>query len=381
MTLSRGQIYLLVPAVLLALLAATTLIKTDQVLIWQLSILGTEFGHWFAAVSLILLAVAIATRTSAGSVFNILLLSACTVLFTRPFVQAQLHQAAWKAHLQAALGVSIDGPLVSFGSLWSSSSNKSAPEIFSYEKGNDSDLTFDFYRTTTNLPAPWVLVIHGGGWDGGNTTQLSELNRHLAERGVAVASINYRLAPAHKWPAQRDDAEKAAAYIKTHAKELNIDPTRWVVLGRSAGGQIAEALAYQKKDASLKGVIAYYSPADLNFAYKYTKDDDIIDSRNLLANLLGGTPDKAKPAYDDASPIQFVSPAAPPTLLFHGRPDPLTWVVQSRRLFDAIKSTGGRVAYIELPWATHAFDFSLNGPGGQVATRAVDGFLATVFKK
>jgi acetyl esterase/lipase len=248
-----------------------------------------------------------------------------------------------------------------------------------YSQGTDGDLYFDFTRPVSKENAPWVLVVHGGGWDSGNPQQLSDLNSHLAHQGYAVAAVSYRLAPRWRWPAQRDDVEAAATYIKAHAKELNIDPTRWALLGRSAGGQISQALAYEKKDPALKGVIAYYTPSDLDFAYRMTKDNDIINSRDLLINLLGGRPDQVPAQYKDASPLNFVTRTSPPTLLIHGRQDSLTWYKHSRRLVDAFNAAGGRAVYIELPWATHAFDFNLNGPGGQVATAAVDIFLKGVF--
>ena len=224
-------------------------------------------------------------------------------------------------------------------------------------------------------------MIHGGGWDSGDAAQLPELSWHLAQHGYSVAAISYRLAPKWKWPAQREDAFAAADYIKAHAQELNVDPSNWVVMGRSAGRQIAQCVAFQKRDPSLKGLIAYYSPADMDFAYRYAKDKDIINSKDLLVNFLGGTPAQTPAAYSDASPIGFVDADSPPTLLVHGTPDPLTWCLQSRRLYDVMKKAGRPVVYIELPWATHAFDFSLNGPSGQIATSAVDFFLNAVTRR
>ena len=62
--------------------------------------------------------------------------------------------------------------------------------------------------------------------------------------GYAVASIDYRLAPEFKWPAQRDDLLAAIRFLRAHAAALGIDEDRLVLLGRSAGGQIATAAAY-----------------------------------------------------------------------------------------------------------------------------------------
>src|SRR6185437_2536684 len=97
----------------------------------------------------------------------------------------------------------------------------------------------------------------------------------LAGRGYAVADISYRLAPGAVWPAQRDDVLAAIAGLRGAAGRLGIDPDRIVVFGRSAGGQIAEAAAYWARDPGLRGVAAFYAPADMNFAYAFGREDDI----------------------------------------------------------------------------------------------------------
>jgi acetyl esterase/lipase len=152
-------------------------------------------------------------------------------------------------------------------------------------------------------------------------------------------------------------------------------------MGRSAGGQIAEAVAFQAKDPTLKALIAYHSPADLKFAYDYSNERDIINSRQLLINYLGGDPSQKPAAYQESSPINFVSKDVPPTLLIHGVPDPLTWVEQSRRLNAKMITAGAPVTYLELPWATHAFDYSLMGPGGQISSNATKFFLEKNLKQ
>ncbi len=365
---------------LLLALALTTVFKARQVLIWKLSILATEFGHWFVLISLMLAALAWITTNSGGLKHNVMiaLMLISAILFARPVAQAYMGENRWASYLEHTFGFSAPSSMLSFSQLWIGDNEKPVvPEYHTYAT-TPTEQKFIFYRAASSKPTPWVLVIHGGGWDSGNPSQLPELNSHLARRGYSVAAISYRLAPTWKWRAQKEDAFAAVDYIKAHATELNIDHNNWVVLGRSAGGQIAQSVAYQKHDPSLKGLIAYYSPADMDFAYRYAKDKDIINSKDLLVNFLGATPDQAPSVYKDASPIDSVNVDSPPTLLLHGTPDPLTWCVQSRRLYDKMTKAGRPIVYIELPWATHAFDFSLNGPSGQIATSAVDLFLKAV---
>jgi len=74
----------------------------------------------------------------------------------------------------------------------------------------------------------------------------------------------------------------------------------------------------------------------------------------------------------------LVQPNSPPTLLLHGARDELVWVRQSRRLAAVLQRKQARYLYLEFPWATHAFDFNFNGPGGQISRYAVLNFLKNV---
>ena len=121
---------------------------------------------------------------------------------------------------------------------------------------------------TPAAPAPCIVVIHGGSWANGDSTQLPGLNSYLAARGYVVAAINYRLAPDHRFPAARDDLLAAIEYLKGHAQELGIDPRRFVLLGRSAGAQLALLVAYTAGDAAIRGVVGFYGPADLVYGYR-----------------------------------------------------------------------------------------------------------------
>jgi acetyl esterase/lipase len=242
------------------------------------------------------------------------------------------------------------------------------------------ELSLDFYRAVGRANAPCVLLVHGGGWDSGARGELPQFDHWLARRGYAVAAISYRLAPEFRWPAQREDITAAIAFLKSHAAALGIDATRLVLLGRSAGGHLAEATAYTAPDPAIRGVVALYAPADVHFAWEFSRDDDVLKSPQLLKQFLGGTPETARASYDSASPIRFVGKSTPPTLLIHGRLDTLVWHRQSERLDQKLTEAGVTHAFISLPWATHAFEYNLNGPGGQLTTYAIEWFLAAVTK-
>jgi len=74
----------------------------------------------------------------------------------------------------------------------------------------------------------------------------------------------------------------------------------------------------------------------------------------------------------------FLPASAPPFLLLHGTRDDLVWVQQSRRFAKRLGELGADARFVERPWATHAFDFNMSGPGGQIAGACLDAFLRKV---
>jgi acetyl esterase/lipase len=224
------------------------------------------------------------------------------------------------------------------------------------------------------------VVVHGGGWDGGDRTQLADWNHRWAARGFAVAAISYRLAPRHRWPAQREDTRAALDWLKANADRLGLDAGRLVLVGRSAGGQIATAVAYGANDPAIVGVVSFYAPQDMDFAWGVSREDDALNSVNLMRQYLGGPPDTSErqALYASASAQLMAGPSAPPTLLLHGRPDTLVWYRHSERMAARLREAGVPHYHLELPWATHGFDFNPDGPGGQLADYAIDSFLLAV---
>ena len=244
-------------------------------------------------------------------------------------------------------------------------------------------MTLDFYPAQDQgaefiLPRPCVIVVHGGSWAGGDSKQLPELNSYLAAKGYNVAAINYRMAPKWQTPAPVEDIEAAIAYLKAHADELHIDIKNFVLLGRSAGAQIATLAAYTIHEPALKGVIDFYGPEDMVWGYSIPSNPLIMDSRKVMDDYIGGPYSKVPQKYFACSPLEFVSKQSPPTLIIHGSNDVLVSPEHSRRLNLKLQQNGIKHYWLKLPWATHGFDYNLNGPGGQLSTFAVETFLKTV---
>ena len=371
------RILLLGSAAAFVALGSLTVFRSPDWLNWKLALVAGEFGHWLAFAALALGGAAWALRAGhaglAGTTVALSLLAAGLLL--RPTSEARRIATTLPGELAAAFGGTAPARAAfAVGNLFGAAPKAVAMETREFAPG----MKLDFYRAAGRTVAPCVIVIHGGGWDSGDRTQLPGFNDWLARRGYAVAAIDYRLAPKFIWPAQRDDTLAALAYVKAHAAELGVDATRLVLFGRSAGGQIASAVGYGANDPAIRGVVSFYAPHDMFFAYTYAVEDDILKSPTLMRQYLGGTPAAAKANYLSGSGHQKVRAGSPPTLLVHGTIDTLVWYRHSVRLTGRLRAAGVPHVYVELPWATHALEFNLAGPGGQLGTYALEHFLAAV---
>ena len=226
-----------------------------------------------------------------------------------------------------------------------------------------------------------MVVVHGGSWQSGTRFELDPLSRYLAARGYAVASVDYGLAPRSTFPGPVEDVRDAVRHLRLRAAELQIDPTRIVLLGRSAGGQIAMAVAHDGAPfPGLKGLINFYGPNDMFLAWRVPGPKRMIDSRKLLRQYLGGSPAEQPERYALASPLLRAGKSTPATLMIHGGRDEMVWPLHEYRLSDKLKAAGVPHYFLNMPWATHGCDYNFNGPCGQISTYAVERFLSTVMK-
>ena len=362
-------------------MALLVLISAPTLFLWQVKLVATEYGHWvmLGALALILAG----RRRSVLDSVSVILAILSGVVFLSSGLRAMLYASTATSKMNVAFPPVPNGAKAepfSFFRLWAGGKPALVEvQTFDYATHDDTAVKLDFYGAQNrSTPAPCVIVLPGGGWEHGDRMEFATMNHYLAQKGYSVAAISYRLAPKSVWPAQQEDLLAAISYLRAHATELNLDPERFVLFGRSAGGQIVEAVAAPANQPGIVGCIAFYAPADMQFAYKYAKRTDILNSEKLLKQYLGGTPTDVAESYDTASGYLHVNPKTPPTLLLHGGDDELVWVQQSQRYSDRLRSNEVRHVFLRLPWATHAFDYNFNGPGGQLATWAVERFLASV---
>ncbi len=153
-------------------------------------------------------------------------------------------------------------------------------------------------------------------------------------------------------------------------------PPRLVILGRSAGGQIAEASAYALHNPAIRGVVVLYAPSDMRLAWTGGSSDDALNSPRLLQQLLGGTPATDGAVYEDASGYFLAESSSPATLLVHGKIDTLAWYKQSERMASRLEEKGVPHLLVTIPWGSHALEYNLSSPSGQLTTYALAWFLA-----
>lgn len=371
-------------AIVCALAALPGLFSFQSLLLWKVTLAVGEYGHRFALIPALLLLWGLLDRGPFARLSSFLCVAALTV-FLFPTV-LMLHQGrTLNTTLNGTFGIALPQWNLDWHAyLFGGAPNPLPPEPQRLEVSLQDGiipLTVLYHPAHTDKPAPCLVVLHSGGWERGSPEEFPDWTSYWTHRGIAVAAIAYRLAPAYPWPAQREDVRATLAYLKQNAAALGLTGNHFVLLGRSAGGQIATACAHGLDDPSIRGCVSLYAPADMTFAWKYADPQDVLDSPRLLRQYLGGTPEDAPKNYRTASSIDLAHPGGPPTLLVHGRRDILVWELQSRRLSAQLTRLSIPHFFLDLPWATHALDYLWQGPSSQLLRPTLDGFLDHAFAR
>lgn len=348
--------------------------------LWLLAVGVAEFAWIFITITFVLLVAGFipGKYQLAGTLLGIVTLLILLSPIFRAYSIAKELPAAMDTALDEHDG-STGTPPFNFLTMLTDYPQQPVPaKTFTYRTDDQPSSTLDFYPAQQTGLRPCVVVIHGGSWSSGDSKQLPELNSYLAQAGYHVAAVNYRLAPTYLCPSPVEDVYAAMDYLREHAAVLQIDTSNFVLLGRSAGAQIALLAGYRQKVPGLKGVIDFYGPADMVWGYSLPANPLVMDSRKVLENYLGGTYSAVPGNYAASSPIEFADTHAVPTLIIHGENDPLVAYEHSTRLIKKLSANGTKYFFLSLPWATHGFDYNLKGPGGQLSTYAVERFLSNV---
>ena len=128
-----------------------------------------------------------------------------------------------------------------------------------------TNLTLDAFVPEGSGPFPACILFHGGAWmKGDKITFIKPLFEPLSKAGFTWFTINYRLAPQHRFPACIEDVENAIRWVKAHAAEYKADPQRLALIGESAGGHLVSLAGVRAQaDTRVAAVVPFYAPHDL----------------------------------------------------------------------------------------------------------------------
>lgn len=231
--------------------------------------------------------------------------------------------------------------------------------------------TLDLYFPPgEHAKVPLLVWIHGGAWKEGDKQPSPMMP--LLVRGFAVAGINYRFAPDHKFPAQIHDCKAAIRWLRKHADQYGFDKNRIGVFGISAGGHLAALLGASNGVKELEGnvgvtgessdvqaVVAWCGVGNLATLHAQGGKNDQLDydsDKAPVSMFLGGTAEKNPEIAKAASPVTYLKPGLKvPCLIMHAERDPVVPFAQSQELYDAWKKTGAPVTLESVKSDQHIF--------------------------
>jgi acetyl esterase/lipase len=248
--------------------------------------------------------------------------------------------------------------------------------------------------------SPAILIIHGGGWQGGDKAASREFNigTTLAKAGYVCASVNYSLDEKTRWPTNLFDCKNAVRFLRKNADKYAIDADHIGVIGGSAGGHLALMVAYTTDvseltptDSPYPGVsdrvscvVNLYGITNLATRRKTDEKGTPVGPPSRSSGLLPNTaPDKNADLWKFASPVTHVSKNVPPTLIIHGTADTTVDRDQATELASKLKAEGAEHHLLMIDRIGHTFDLQTwqRKPLVQDLRPVVTGFFDTHLKQ
>ena len=234
--------------------------------------------------------------------------------------------------------------------------------------------------------APALIYFHGGGFVIGSRATHDGLCRQLAnEAGCKVVSVDYRLAPEHKFPAAVDDAYAAAAWVERNATAVDIDANRLAVGGDSAGGNLAAVvcqLAKAKGGPALRFQLLIYPVVEARSdtgSMRAFAEGYLLEKRSMDWFMAAYLPEGQDTADPRLSPLRASSLAGlPPALIVTAGHDPLR--DEGIAYAKALEEAGVSARHVDYTGQVHGF-FNLSGaiPEGRAAIAEAADMLQAAF--
>jgi len=233
-----------------------------------------------------------------------------------------------------------------------------------YKNIDGKSLQIDMYiPREVEKPVPLLVFIHGGSWAHGKRSDYLTYLIPFAQQGYITATVSYRLLEDGPYPACAEDIRDAVQWFFRNGEKYGYDPDRIALIGGSAGGHLSLLGAYgwhpaqEVPDSSvvvpahqIKAVVDIYGPVDLTTPYSRT--------HRLVTRLIAHSYEEKPELYLEASPLHYLDPHDPPTLILHGTADRLVPVSQSDTLKARLDKLGVPNVYCRLPGWPHPMDLA-----------------------
>ena len=197
-------------------------------------------------------------------------------------------------------------------------------------------------------PFPLVMNIHGGFWRAAyDLSHAGHLCAALTAKGLVTWNLEYRRVgnPGGGWPGTFEDIRSACRYLPQLAKRYTIDLNKVVVMGHSAGGQLALCLA--ARESAVKRVVSLAGVVDLQKAYEMHLSNDAVVA------FMGGKPSEVPEHYAEADPMKLTISRSTVQWLIHGAADDVVPSYFSRNYTQTKQQSGANVHYLEISTAGH----------------------------
>ena len=222
-----------------------------------------------------------------------------------------------------------------------------------YSRPDGRPLLLDLHVPEGAGPFAAAILVHGGGFDGGSrSTNVRPLFDVLSKAGFAWFSIDYRLAPAAKFPQAMEDLSGAIRWVKTHAAEYRVDTAKLALIGESAGAFLVNySGTHETPSAKVAAVVDFYGPVDYGKLAELRRDHperfNMAVADRHAAN--GGgihffgaerLDEKGLAQLQAVAPIAGVHRGMPPFLCIHGTKDDQVNFAQSTSMCEAMRKVG-----------------------------------------
>lgn len=258
----------------------------------------------------------------------------------------------------------LAGMLMFFGSCRAAEAAENGSIVFTGTATHSLalDLHLPVKRTSDTL----LVYVHGGAWRSGSRREVPLLG--LVDRGFVLASVDYRLTPEAKFPANVHDIKAAIRFLRAKQGELGIKADRIVIIGSSAGGHLAALVGvtnghrelegrvgdHLDQSSDVQGIVSFYGASNLETILAQSTPQGLSVRVPALELLLGAGPGKVPELARLASPVAHVDANDPPLLLIHGDQDPQMPVNQSLELQAVYEANKLRVEFINVHGGAHS---------------------------